>query len=69
MFVDAVVRRLSVSDVLVEVMGSRFCDVCAKFYMDTNYGRTLTLTDAPELQTSSCRSMTTSLACPSHGTT
>jgi hypothetical protein len=38
-FVDDAVRRLSVNDVLLGVMGSRFCDVCSKFYMDTNYGR------------------------------
>jgi hypothetical protein len=39
MFVDAAARRLYVNDVLLGVTGSRFCDVCSKFYMDTNYGR------------------------------
>jgi hypothetical protein len=39
MFVDAAARRLSVNDDILGVTGSRFCDVCSKFYMDTNYGR------------------------------
>ena len=40
MFEDVAVRRVAVNEVLHGVQNSRFCDVCAKFYMDTNYGRT-----------------------------
>ena len=48
MFEDVAVRRVAVNEVLHGVQNSRFCDVCAKFYMDTNYGRTWRATGAAE---------------------
>ena len=39
LFADPATRGVGVNEILTSLAGSRFCDVCLKFFMDTPYGR------------------------------